>query len=108
MFAIVQTGGKQYRVEPGASIRVERIEADLGSVVELPVLLVADGEQLLQGDLLGEQRVSAEVVEQILGKKLYIRKYKSGIQYRRRTGHRQRYTVLKIAAIPGLEGSHGA
>jgi len=96
MFAVIATGGKQYRVEEGDVIRVEKLEGEVGSNMEFSTLLVA-GEQTLIND--ASVRVSAEVVEHGRGPKIYIRKYKSGIQYRKRTGHRQDYTALRITGI---------
>ncbi|WP_084571502.1 50S ribosomal protein L21 [Deinococcus misasensis] len=98
MFAIVQSGGKQYRVSEGDVIRVERVKADAGATVELPVLLL-QGENTLLGEGVQGKVVKAEVVAHGLSKKIYVRKYKSGIQYRRRNGHRQQFTTLKITAL---------
>ena len=96
MFAVIATGGKQYRVEEGDVIRVEKLEGEVGSNMEFSTLLVA-GEQTLIND--ASVKVSVEVVEHGRGPKIYIRKYKSGIQYRKRTGHRQDYTALRITSI---------
>lgn len=98
MFAIIQSGGKQYRVSEGDVIRVEKLNAEAGSTIELKPLLVGT-EQAAFGTAAEAHTVTAEVVAEGKGEKIYIRKYKSGIQYRRRTGHRQLYTALKITAI---------
>lgn len=100
MFAIIQTGGKQYRVQEGDVIRVESVKGEAGDKMDLKPLFVG-GEQALFGDAVQNYVVSAEVVEHGRGKKIYIRKYKSGIQYRRRTGHRQGYTAIRITGIQG-------
>ncbi|PTA67666.1 50S ribosomal protein L21 [Deinococcus arcticus] len=100
MFAIIQTGGKQYRVQEGDVIRVESLKGEAGDKLDLTPLFVG-GEQVTFGDAAGKFTVSAEVVEHGRGAKIYVRKYKSGIQYRRRTGHRQDYTAIKILGIKG-------
>ena len=100
MFAIIQTGGKQYRVAEGDVIRVESLKGEAGDKVELQALFVG-GEQTVFGQDAAKFTVQAEVVEHGRGKKIYIRKYKSGVQYRRRTGHRQNFTALKILGIQG-------
>ena len=100
MFAIIQTGGKQYRVSEGDVIRVESLKGEAGEKLDLKPIFVG-GDQTLFGDAVSNFVVNAEVVEHGRGKKIYIRKYKSGIQYRRRTGHRQDYTAIKILGIKG-------
>jgi large subunit ribosomal protein L21 len=100
MFAIIQTGGKQYRVSEGDVIHVESLTGEAGDKIDLKPLFVG-GEQALFGDAVSNFVVNAEVVQHGRGPKIYIRKYKSGVQYRRRTGHRQDYTTLKIVGIKG-------
>ncbi|MEW6423054.1 MAG: 50S ribosomal protein L21 [Deinococcota bacterium] len=98
MFAIIQSGGKQYRVQEGDVLRVENLKGEAGDKLELKPILVGGGHTLL-GDEATRFTVNAEIVEHGLGKKIYIRKYKSGIQYRRRNGHRQPYTAIRITSI---------
>lgn len=98
MFAIIQSGGKQYRVHEGDVLRVEKLAGNAGDKLSLTPILVGGGHTLT-GDEAAKFTVSAEVVEHGQGKKIYIRKYKSGIQYRRRTGHRQQFTAIKIVGI---------
>ncbi|SMB96156.1 50S ribosomal protein L21 [Deinococcus hopiensis] len=100
MFAIIQTGGKQYRVQEGDVVRVENLEGEAGQSLDLKPLFVG-GEQAVFGEGAGQYTVSAEIVEHGLGPKIYIRKYKSGVQYRRRTGHRQGFTAIRITGIKG-------
>ncbi|THF87711.1 50S ribosomal protein L21 [Deinococcus sp. KSM4-11] len=100
MFAIIQTGGKQYRVSEGDVIHVESLRGEAGDKLDLTPLFVG-GDQALFGDAVSKFVVNAEVVEHGRGPKIYIRKYKSGVQFRRRTGHRQDYTTLKITGIKG-------
>jgi len=101
MYAVVQSGGKQYRVEQGQTIRVERLSGDVGAKVEIAdVLLVADGQDVSIGQpLVKGAKVSAEIVRQGKGKKTLIYKYRRRKRYRRKQGHRQLFTALKITAI---------
>ena len=99
MFAIVQTGGKQYRVAEGETLRVEKLALEPGATVELSSLLVGGGEDFKSGRDASDVKVTAEVLRHVKGKKIYIDKYKSGIQYRRRNGHRQQYTEIRITGI---------
>ena len=101
MFAIVETGGKQYRVTEGEIIEVEKLAAPVGETVTLDrVLMIGDGEQTRIGRPLVEgARVQAKVVDQDRGRKLIIFKYKPKIRYRRKAGHRQSFTRLQIERI---------
>ncbi|MBI2918464.1 MAG: 50S ribosomal protein L21 [Chloroflexi bacterium] len=101
MYAIIQTGGKQYRVSPGDHIKVEKLEAEPGSTVDLDqVLLVSLGEQLTLGrPAVADARVKAEVVSHGVGDKIVVFKYHAKTRYRRKTGHRQPYTELAIQEI---------
>jgi large subunit ribosomal protein L21 len=100
MYAVVRTGGKQYKVEPGQRLEVERLVADAGSEVELPALLLVDGDRVLATpDQLGGTRVTARVVEEGKGTKIHGFTYKSKSNQRRRWGHRQRYSLLEITNI---------
>jgi large subunit ribosomal protein L21 len=109
IYAIVRSGGKQYRVEVGSKIDVEKLSAAEGDKVELAdVLLLADGGQVTAGNpTVAGAKVTAQVVEQGRGPKAVIFKYKSKVRYRRRTGHRQPYTRLAIEEIvtPGGESA---
>lgn len=98
MFAIIKTGGKQYRVAEGETIRVEKLAFEQGSTVEFPSLIVSS-DVLATGETAAAVKVAAQVMRHVKGEKIYIDKYKSGIQYRRRNGHRQQYTDLKITGI---------
>lgn len=100
-YAIIETGGKQYRVQPGKSISVEKIEGEAGSTVELDrVLLVSEDDKLSVGMPTVEgAKVVAEVTEQGRGKKIIILKYKAKTRYRVKTGHRQWLTKLAIKEI---------
>jgi large subunit ribosomal protein L21 len=102
MYAIVETGGKQYRVKPGDTIAVERVAGEPGEVLDLGrVLLVAgDGDTARVGSPgVPGAVVRAEVVEHARGEKIVVFRYKSKVRYRRKTGHRQALTRLRITDI---------
>jgi large subunit ribosomal protein L21 len=100
MYAIVKTGGKQYRVEQGSSLLVERLTADEGAKVALQPLLFVDGSNVIDGgDGLSKVKVEAKVLAHERGPKLRIVKFKPKRGYRRRTGHRQELTRLEVTAI---------
>ena len=99
MYAIVKTGGKQYRVQEGQSLVVERLPVDDGAKVSLDPLLYVDGATVLDGDELGKVKVEAKVLAHERGPKLRIVKFKPKRGYRRRTGHRQELTRLEVTGI---------
>ncbi len=101
MYAIVRTGGKQYQVAPGDSLRVEKLAGEVGDTVELnDVLLVADGEDVKIGQPVVEgAKVSARIVEQGKAKKVLVFKKKRRKGYKVKRGHRQLYTALEINEI---------
>ncbi len=105
MYAIVRTGGKQYRAEPGQVIDVEKLAVEAGASITLSeVLLVAPdgGAPLIGQPLVDGASVAATVVEHYRAKKVLIWKYRPGLRYRRRRGHRQTYTRLHIDSIAGI------
>jgi large subunit ribosomal protein L21 len=103
MYAVIQTGGKQYRVEPGKTVLVEKLAGDTGSkVVFDEVLLVSsgDGGSVTVGKpLVSGAKVTAEIVEQTRGDKLVVFKFRRRKNYVRRNGHRQDMTMVKIGDI---------
>ena len=99
MFAIIETGGKQYRVSVGDVIDVERIEAEEGSKVELKVLMTGEGDKIAVGAEAESKKVSATVVKQVKSKKVVVFKYKAKKNVRKKQGHRQFYTRIKIESI---------
>lgn len=101
IYAIVQTGGKQYKVSAGETIDVERLPVEEGSTIELDqVLLVADGDNVRVGTPTVEgAKVIAEVVGEGKGEKVIVFKYKPKVRYRRMKGHRQPHTRLAIKEI---------
>ncbi len=99
MYAIVKTGGKQYRVEQGQSLLVERLPVEDGASVSLVPLLYVDGDTVLDGEDLGQVSVQARVVAHERGPKLRIVKFKPKRGYKRRTGHRQELTRIEVTAV---------
>ncbi|MEE9277302.1 MAG: 50S ribosomal protein L21 [Dehalococcoidia bacterium] len=109
MYAVIRTGGKQYRVEPGQRLQVERLPGDAGSTIELTdvLMLGGNGELTVGTPTVADARVIAKIIEQGRGRKVRVFKYKNKIRYRRLRGHRQLQTVLNIQEIlaPGAERS---
>jgi large subunit ribosomal protein L21 len=100
MYAVIKTGGKQYKVAKNEVILVEKLEAEPGSSVSLDVLMIGDGANVTIGSpLVQGASVSAEVVEQHKADKVIIFKKHRRHNYRRRRGHRQKLTALKITDI---------
>ena len=101
MYAVVTTGGKQYRVEAGSELTIERLAADAGTSVTFDrVLMVGDGETVTIGTpVVDGASVSATVLGEALGPKLLIFKFKQKVKYRRKTGHRQHMTRVRIDEI---------
>lgn len=101
MYAVVETGGKQYRVSAGEIVEVEKLPFGIGEEIELDrVLLVADGEDVHVGQPTVEgAKVLATVTDHVKGPKIIVFKYKPKIRYRRKQGHRQVYTRLVIDEI---------
>jgi len=109
MYAVIETGGKQYRVEFGTEIEVEHLDVDAGQTIDLDrILLVADGERATIGSpLVDGALVRADVVRQDRGEKLIVFKYKPKARRRVKKGHRQELTVLRISEI-SLDGRSAA
>jgi large subunit ribosomal protein L21 len=101
MYAIVYSGGKQYKVVEGETFRVEKIQGDIGSLVSFDkVLMFSDGETVKAGQPYVENvTVTGHIVEQNKAKKVLVFKFKRRKGYRRTQGHRQTYTAVKIDAI---------
>lgn len=104
MYAIVRVGGRQYPVEEGKTIVVEKLPHEVGDAIELDEVLfvggAGDGESITVGQpLIKGASVNAEVIEQFKGRKVVVFKYKSRVGYRRKQGHRQQYTRLRINTI---------
>ena len=100
MYAIIATGGKQYRVSEGDVIYIEKIDAQVDSTVSFDVLLVGnDGDVKIGTPVVEGVKVEGKVVGQIRGEKIVVYKYKSKKNYRRKQGHRQPYTTVEITKI---------
>ncbi len=101
MYAVITTGGKQYKVSPGDVVRVESLVAKKGDTVELKeVYMIADGDNVSVGKpTLASAKVTAEVVEEGRGEKLVIFKHRRRKGFRRTNGHRQNYTAIKVKDI---------
>lgn len=103
MFAVIKAGGKQYKVKEGQVLKIEKIGGKVGDKVEFDqVLLLADenGKEVRVGTpTVAGAKVSAEILEQGRGKKVTIIKYKPKVRYRRKKGHRQLYTKVKVTSI---------
>jgi large subunit ribosomal protein L21 len=104
MYAVLKTGGKQYRVAPGDVIRVEKLPAEVGTTVDLDHILMVGGDDLEGGPRIGTPvlegaRVAADVLDQARGPKVIVFKKRRRKNYRRTAGHRQHETVLRIRDI---------
>lgn len=100
MYAVIKTGGKQYRVTEGQKLRVERLPGNPGDALNFDQVLMVGGDATTIGQpLVGGASVSAEIVGQDRGKKIIVFKLKRRKNYRRKQGHRQPYTELKITGI---------
>lgn len=101
MYAVVATGGKQYKVEEGDVLRIEKIPGDIGTALTFDqVLMVSDGQTVHVGrPVLNETAVNAHIVEQGKAKKILVFKFKRRKRYRHSQGHRQPYTAVKIDKI---------
>ena len=100
VYAIVRAGGRQEKVAVGDVLDIDRLQAEPGATVELPVLLLVDGESVTSDkDALAAATVTVEVVAATKGPKIDILKYKNKTGYRKRQGHRQKHTQVKVTGI---------
>lgn len=101
MYAVIKTGGKQYRISEGETLRVEKLSADVGANIELSeVLMIADGDNIKIGaPYVAGGKVTATVTAHGRGEKVRILKFRRRKHYMKRAGHRQDYTELKITGI---------
>jgi large subunit ribosomal protein L21 len=101
MYAVIKAGGKQYRVSPGESLKIEQVQADVGATIVLDqVLMVADGEAVKVGTpTVAGAKVSATVVSHGRGPKIRIFKMRRRKHYQKTQGHRQNYTEIRVDAI---------
>ena len=101
MFAVIKSGGKQYRVQEGDVLRLELLESDPGDTVELPVMLLGGDTVKVGTPFVDGASAKAEIVSQGRGDKIEVYKFKAKINYRRLIGHRQHYTEVRITEITG-------
>ena len=101
MYAVIRSGGKQYRVEPGKTVRVERLEGKAGSKVTFDdvVAVRTDKKELLSGANAAKAKITGKIVKHDRGTKVKVLKYKTGGQYKIQTGHRQNYTTVEVSDI---------
>ncbi|MFA6513840.1 MAG: 50S ribosomal protein L21 [Patescibacteria group bacterium] len=97
--AVIKTGGKQYKVAEGETLKVEKLEAENGAKILLDTLLIADGDKIEIGQPSLGEKVEVEVLESGKGDKVTVVKYKNKTRYKKTVGHRQRFTALKIVKI---------
>lgn len=100
MYAIVKSGGKQYKVAVGDVVEVEKLEGDPGTEVSFPALMVVDGTDVTaDANVLANTSVTAKLVEQTKGPKIRIHKFKNKTGYHKRMGHRQQLTRVEVTGI---------
>ena len=99
MYAIIATGGKQYKVSEGDVIKVEKLDAEAGNVVTFDQVIAVKGDELKVGEAVANATVTATVMDQGKGKKIIVYKYKRKTGYHKKNGHRQAYTQVKIDKI---------
>jgi large subunit ribosomal protein L21 len=109
MYAVVNTGGKQAKVEVGTIVAVEKLNDEVGATVSLPVMFIADGERVLAtpAEIAGAT-VTAEILEHFKGEKQIVFKFKKRKGYKRKTGHRQSLTAVRILDIAAGDGTKPA
>jgi len=100
VYAIVRGGSRQHKVTPGDVLQIDLVDAKVGDTIDLPALLVVDGDQVTSDPkALAAIKVTAEVLDETKGPKIKIIKFKNKTGYKKRQGHRQRYTQVKIIGI---------
>jgi large subunit ribosomal protein L21 len=104
-YAVIKTGGKQYRVEEGQTLLVERLPDDAGATVALEPIMFRSDDVVFGADDLAKVRVDAKIVEHLRGEKLRVFKFKPKRGYRKRTGHRQNLTRIEVTDIVGPGGN---
>ncbi|MDP2708724.1 MAG: 50S ribosomal protein L21 [bacterium] len=97
--AVIKTGGKQYKVSQGQSLKIEKIEGEAGSALKFPTLLVAEEENMRLGQPELGELVEAKILEQGRAKKVHVIKFKNKTRYKKNVGHRQPFTKVEIVKI---------
>ncbi len=102
MYAIIKTGGKQYKVAPGDVLSIEKLNAEPGDTVELPVICVVDGDNVeADPEKASATKVEAVILEQYKGKKQLVFKFKKRKNYKKLNGHRQQLTRVRVVSVGG-------
>lgn len=104
MYAVVESGGKQYKVEEGTSLLVDRLDAKEGDKVALRPVLFRDGDVIVGAKDLAKVKVEAKVAGHLRGPKIKVFKYKAKKGYRKRAGHRSELTKLEVTSLKGAKG----
>ncbi|HWG57413.1 MAG TPA: 50S ribosomal protein L21 [Candidatus Acidoferrales bacterium] len=105
MYAVIRSGGKQYRVEPGQTVQVERLEGKPGGKITFDVVAVrTDEKKLVGGSDAAKATVTGKIVKHVRGPKVKVLKFKTGGQYKIQTGHRQGYTAVEVGDIELAQG----
>lgn len=100
MYAVIATGGKQYRVEPGQELKVEKLPGEVGASVTLPAVMIVDDEgSVTTGKDVGDRTVTATITEHGRGERIRVFHYKNKTRQRKRRGHRQHQTTIRIDQI---------
>ena len=100
VYAIVRSGGNQQRVSVGDVVQIDRVADEVGATLSLPAVLLVDGDKVTaEAEKLAKVNVTAEVLGQTKGPKIFIQKYKNKTGYKKRQGHRQKYTQVKVTDI---------
>ncbi|MFT3865425.1 MAG: 50S ribosomal protein L21 [Solirubrobacterales bacterium] len=105
MYAVIESGGKQYKVEEGTSLLVDRLDAKDGDKVSLRPVLFRDGDVIVGAKDLAKVKVEAKVAGHLRGKKIKVFKYKAKKGYRKRAGHRSELTKLEVTSLKGAKAS---
>ncbi|WIY83519.1 50S ribosomal protein L21 [Propionimicrobium sp. PCR01-08-3] len=102
MYAIVRSGGRQHKVAVGDIVEIDRVQDEAGSSISLQPLMLVDGDDITtDAKGLGKASVTAEVLGEVKGPKIHILKFKNKTGYKKRQGHRQKYTQVKVTGIEG-------
>ena len=102
VYAIVRSGGRQHKVAVGDIVEIDRVADEVGSSISLQPLMLVDGDDITTDvDGLGKASVTAEVLGEVKGPKIHILKFKNKTGYKKRQGHRQKYTQVKVTGIEG-------
>jgi len=104
MYAVIESGGKQYKVEEGTTLLVDRLDAKDGDKVSLRPVLFRDGDVIVGAKDLAKVKVEAKVAEHLRGEKIKVFKYKAKKGYRKRAGHRSELTKLEVTSLKGAKG----